>query len=73
MRAFVEDEALLLLEGVEAQFALVLVHQVREGLPQFPGEVSAEVSLQVVETVHRLLTDLALQIKVALSLQRLLL
>ena len=69
----VEDQAVLLLEGVEAECALVVVHQVGEGVLQLPDEMSAEVSLQVVEVGRGLLTDLALQVKVALGVQRLLL
>ena len=38
------DEAVLLLEGVEAERALVVVHQVREGVPQLPNEVPAEMA-----------------------------
>ena len=68
-----EDQAVLLLEGVEAERALVVVHQVTEGLLQLPDEMSAEVGLQVVEAGRGLLTDLTLQVKVALSVQGLLL
>ena len=69
----VEDQAVLLLEGVGADRALVVVHQVTEGVMQLPDEMSAEVGLQVVEASRGLLTDLTLQVKVALSVQGLLL
>ena len=68
-----EDQTVLLLEGVEAERALVVVHQVSEGVLQLPDEMSAEVSLQVVEVGGGLMAHLALQVKVALSVQRLLL
>ena len=67
------DEAVLLLECVEAERALVVVYQVREGVPELPDEVPAEVALQLVKVGGALLTDLALQVKVALRGQRLLL
>ena len=68
-----EDQTVLLLEGVEAERALVVVHQVGEGVLQLPDEMPAEVSLQVVEVGGGLMAHLALQVKVALSVQRLLL
>ena len=72
-RPDVENQAVLLLEGVEAERALVVVHQVTEGVLQLPDEMSTEVSLQVVKVGRGLMADLTLQVKVALSVQRLLL
>ena len=70
LAANVEEEAVFLLESCRAQPTLHVLHDPRELLGKLLHEVPTAVLLQHVETAQLLLADLALQVEVALRVQR---